>query len=196
VEALRLRPGDVLLDVACGTGDLGFAAARADSRIRVAGVDFSAPMLRIAREKGDRLGLSFRAALGAAEALPFREGAFAAAAVAFGVRNVPDRAAALAGMARAVRPGGTVAVLEFAETAASPFDRVAGWYLRRLLPRIGGILSERSAYEYLTRSVGAFPPPDRFLKEMEAAGLRGTAARRLPPAPVWLFTGTVPLAEG
>jgi len=196
VESLRLRPGDRVLDVACGTGDLALAAAGAAPRILAAGADFSAPMLRIARRKADRRGVPFRAALGAAEALPFRGGVFAAAAVAFGVRNVPDRSVALREMARAVRPGGRVAVLEFTEAGETPADRIAGWYLRRLLPRIGGLFSERAAYEYLTLSVGAFPPPDLFLEEMRAAGLVRPEAVRLPPAPVWLFTGTVPGAEG
>ncbi|MBN1825635.1 MAG: ubiquinone/menaquinone biosynthesis methyltransferase [Candidatus Eisenbacteria bacterium] len=196
VRSLGLGRGDRFLDVACGTADLALAAAEAAPEGIVVGVDFSAPMLRIARRKAARRRTTARMALGAAESLPFRGGSFAAAGIAFGVRNVPDRAAALREMARAVRPGGRVAVLEFIEVDGGFLDRIAGWYLRRLLPRIGGLLSDRSAYEYLTRSVEAFPPPDRFLEEMRGAGLLGAEARRLPPAPVWLFTGTVPPADG
>ncbi|MFH1278859.1 MAG: ubiquinone/menaquinone biosynthesis methyltransferase [Candidatus Eisenbacteria bacterium] len=197
-EAIRragIGPGDRFLDVACGTGDLGLEAARAAERVGVLGVDFSQPMLRRAGLKGtrNRRPRPLRLAAGAAEQLPVRGGAFAAAGIAFGIRNVPDRGAALREMARAVRPGGRVVVLEFTTSGSGAVERAVDFYLRRVLPRIGGLLSSGGAYRYLAASMGAFPPPDAFAREMEDAGLEAVRYRRLSPAPTWLYVGTRPL---
>lgn len=192
-EAIRgagLGAGDRFLDVACGTGDLGLEAAGSAEGVGVLGVDFSSLMLRRARGKSE--GRRVVLAAGAAERLPVPEGAFAAAGIAFGIRNVPDRRAALAEMARAVRPGGRVVVLEFTTSGSGAVERVVDFYLRGVLPRIGGLFSSRGAYRYLAASMSAFPPPETFVREMESAGLEDVRGRRLRPAPTWLYVGTRP----
>lgn len=197
IDEARLAPGDRFLDVACGTGDLGFEAARRDGVAGVLGVDFSTPMLRRARRKAAERGAAASMAnvAGAAERLPVRSGAFAAAGVAFGIRNVPDRSAALREMVRAVGPGGRVVVLEFTTSGGGAVDRFVDYYLRRVLPRVGGLFSSHGAYRYLAASMGSFPSPDTFVREMEGAGLEGVIARRLPPSPTWLYTGVAPRGD-
>jgi len=193
VREMKLAPSDGMLDVACGTGDLAFEAFRSAPHGLSLGIDFSRSMLRIATDKGNhRRSESVRFSAAAAERLPVRADAFAAAGIAFGIRNVPDRLAALGEMVRAVRPGGRVVILEFTTSGEGAMARVIGFYLHRLLPRIGGMLSSRGAYRYLAESMRAFPEPAAFAGEMAGAGLVNVRFRRLPPAPTWLYVGEVP----
>ncbi len=189
---LRLRRGDSFLDVACGTGDLALAVGRYGGAGRLAGIDFAGRMLEIAREKAsDRKGGSLSLAQAAAESLPFRSGSFDAAGAAFGIRNVPDRLGALEEMARVVRPGGKVAVLEFTSGDLGAVGFLLRLYLKYILPRVGGVLSDGAAYAYLDQSVRSFPKPELFLEEMRKAGLEDLRCHHLRPAPTWLFIGVV-----
>lgn len=175
-QAIRLleadRPARVL-DVATGTADLAIKAERLLHPRRVVGVDLSAEMLRIGREKIRQKGLTARITLeqADAEALPFPDNAFDAALVAFGVRNFEDLGAGLQDIARVLRPGGTLVVLEFSHPRRTPIKQLYRFYSTHILPRIGGALSSNSgAYRYLPESVAAFPDGPDFLARMEAAG--------------------------
>jgi demethylmenaquinone methyltransferase/2-methoxy-6-polyprenyl-1,4-benzoquinol methylase len=162
-----------LLDVATGTADVAVKAERMLHPREVVGVDLSAEMLHYGREKLDRLGLSPRISLvqGDAADLPFDDDAFDAALVAFGVRNFEDLVAGLRGIARVLRPGGSLVVLEFSHPRQFPIKQLYDWYSTHVLPRIGGLLSpDRSAYEYLPASVAAFPDGPDFLARMNRAG--------------------------
>lgn len=169
-----------ILDVATGTGDLAIALARALPNARITGVDLSEGMLAAARGKVAARGLDGRIELvqGDAERLAWADGTFDAVTVAFGVRNFGDLEAGLRELARVLRPGGRLVVLEFSRPRNPLFRALYEGYSRHVLPRIGGLVSrDRRAYEYLPASVGAFPPPAEFLAMLREAGLRDGVAR-------------------
>jgi len=183
-------PGEPALDLCCGTGDQATALARRGAR--VAAADFCLPMLALARRKFAREeGAPRPAALAAdALALPFPAGRFAGATVSFGLRNVADLDAALGELARVLRPGGRLAVLEFAVPRAQPLKALYLFYFRRLLPWIGQLLSHRgSAYSYLPSSVLAFPQRAGFLARLAAAGFTDLSSRDLTGGIVCLYQG-------
>ena len=186
-----------ILDVATGTADLAIKAERMLHPREVVGVDLSAEMLRVGREKLDAKGLSPRISLvqGDAAALPFDDDAFDAALVAFGVRNFEDLVAGLRGMARVLAPGRPLVVLEFSYPRAFPIKQLYGWYSRNVLPRIGGALSpDAGAYEYLPDSVAAFPDGADFLARMHTAGFTDLRWQPLTFGIASLYGGRVPRA--
>lgn len=162
-----------VLDVASGTGDLAIAIARRFPSAVVRGVDTSTAMTAIGRGKVERAGLADRVTLtsGDAHDLGFPDRSFDAAAIAFGIRNVPDRVRALREMARVTRPGGRVAVLELSEPTSGPLAVLARFHIRVLVPLLGALLAGGAEYRYLRRSIRAFPPPDEFARTMTVAGL-------------------------
>jgi demethylmenaquinone methyltransferase/2-methoxy-6-polyprenyl-1,4-benzoquinol methylase len=166
------RPGDQVLDCATGTGDLALEFKRAVGRDgRVVGTDFCESMLEKAPPKAERAGLPVRFQLADVTALPFLEAQFDAASIAYGIRNVADPLKALSEMARVVKPGGYVLVLETGDTPDSGLKSLMGFYIRQVVPRIGGwITGQRGAYEYLNRSSRGFPSRRRFIEMMEATG--------------------------
>jgi demethylmenaquinone methyltransferase/2-methoxy-6-polyprenyl-1,4-benzoquinol methylase len=189
-------PAPLVLDLCAGTGDQAIALERRGAR--VAAADFCLPMLALARRKfgrrARRPGTPRPHPLAAdALALPFRPGRFAAATVAFGLRNVADLDQALRELALALAPGGRLAVLEFAVPEAAPLRTLYLFYFRRVLPRIGRLLSDsRSAYDYLPSSVLAFPQRRGFLDRMAAAGFVDLAWRDLAAGIVCLYSGSIP----
>ena len=183
--------GALLVDSCCGTGDLSLALARAGAR--VLGVDFTPEML--SRARGKAAGGAARFVAGDALALPLGDASADAATVAFGIRNVSDRARGLREMRRVVRPGGAVVVLEF----SLPRGRVTGalyrFYFTRVLPRVGGWISaDASAYRYLPDTVLAWPTPRELQAEMERAGLERCGYRLLSGGIACLSYGRVPAA--
>ncbi len=168
--AAALRRGDRILDLCCGTGDQAEALRRVG--FRVVAADFCLPMLafarpKFARERGPRPEPLNADAL----ALPFPPGEFDGATVSFGLRNVADLDRALAELARVVRPGGELAVLEFTVPAWQPLKGLYLFYFRRLLPRLGAAVSgDGSAYAYLPESVLAFPQRQDFVGRLARAG--------------------------
>ena len=192
VAALRLPPRARVLDLATGTGDLALEVLRRHPDARVAGLDPARRMLAIGREKVRRRGLAGRIVLapGVAETLPFRDGSLDGITIAFGIRNVPDRSAALREMARVLRPGARVAILELGEPRTGLLAPLARTWVRGVLPRVGGLLSRSDAYAYLADSMRAFPPPEAFAGLMEDAGLRVLEVRPLAFGVATLFVGT------
>lgn len=174
VRALALAPGTEALDLATGTADLAIRIARSVPGVRIVGVDPSTAMLAVGARKIAACGLAARIGLvaGEAERLPFAAGRFAGAAIAFGIRNVPDRRRGLREMARVTRAGGRVVVLELAEPRDGLLARCARLYVRSVVPRVGGWLAGEREYRYLQQSIAAFPPAVEFAALMAASGLR------------------------
>lgn len=197
-EALSPDEGRPLLvlDVCTGTADLALAfAARG---CEVVGADFCQEMLAIGEQKRRRKGAGVRLRLLNADALrlPFADDQFDVASVAFGIRNLEDPVRGLREMARVVRPGGRVLVLEFALPRAPLFGRLYGWYFRHVLPRVGSLLAERSrdsgAYRYLPDSVVRFPERGDFIRLMHRAGLAQARYDLLSWGIAALYVGQVP----
>jgi demethylmenaquinone methyltransferase/2-methoxy-6-polyprenyl-1,4-benzoquinol methylase len=187
-----------VLDVATGTADLAIKAERTLHPREVVGVDLSAEMLAYGRRKIDRLGLSPRISLvqGDAVDLPFADGRFDAALVAFGVRNFEDLEAGLRGIRRVLRPGAPLVVLEFSRPRAFPIKQLYAWYNEHVLPRVGGALSpDRGAYEYLPDSVAAFPDGPDFLERMARSGFTALDWTPLTFGIASLYRGVVPPDE-
>jgi demethylmenaquinone methyltransferase/2-methoxy-6-polyprenyl-1,4-benzoquinol methylase len=195
VAAGEVRPGEPVLDVCTGTGDLAIAWARAlGPGSPVVGTDFCEPMVRLGAGKVRREGLGVRLGVADTLRLPFADGRFAAASVGFGIRNVADLGGGLAEMARVVRPGGRVLVLEFTRPPNPLFRFVYYVYFLLLLPLLGNVVSgsRRNAYGYLPRSVLSFPDRGRLARMMGEAGLRDVRVRDLGLGIVTVHVGVKP----
>lgn len=180
---LNPRPGETLIDVAGGTGDLarGFVD-RADRVARRQGANPSAraivcdindAMLAAGKARGDMAAYHGRIdwVCGDAEALPFPDRTADALTIAFGIRNVAGRARALAEFRRVLKPGGRLAVLEFSHMTAPLFQRAYDAYSFAVIPLLGGLIAgDRASYRYLIESIRRFPKQDAFAREIEAAG--------------------------
>ena len=178
-EVRRAKPGRIL-DVATGTGDLAIAMARRIRDVQVLGVDLSEQMLAVARRKIEARGLDGRIVFdrGDAERLAVADASVDVATVAFGVRNFGDLGAGLRELARTIKPGGKVVILEFSRPRNRVFRALYEFYSYKILPRIGGLVSrDKRAYEYLPASVGEFPAPEEFMGMMARAGFRNCRAR-------------------
>jgi len=173
VAAMELPAEARVLDLATGTGDLALMIARIHPDARVVGSDPSSRMLEVGADKVARSGLADRVQLhaGDAQALPYEDDSFDGCCIAFGIRNVPDRSAALAEMARVTKPAGRIAVLELGEPSVGWLSPIARFHVRKVIPKIGGMLSGSREYKYLQESIAAFPSADDFAKQMQACGL-------------------------
>ena len=188
----KTKPAKVL-DIATGTGDLALAIAGRNKEAHITGADISAEMLRIAKEKTEKKGLTDRIAflLSEAENIPLPAGEFDAVSVAFGVRNFHDIEAGLREMRRMLKPGGKVYILEFSTPQGKIFGPLYRFYFHRVLPVIGGFISKnRKAYQYLPESVDMFPSVNGFIAMMEEAGFSGCETRRFSGGIAWLWVGT------
>jgi demethylmenaquinone methyltransferase/2-methoxy-6-polyprenyl-1,4-benzoquinol methylase len=183
------------LDVATGTADLAIEAALRHTEIHVTGVDFVPEMIRLGEKKVARKGLGERTILmeGDANGLPFADGSFDVAAIAFGIRNIPDKTRALSEMRRVVVPGGQVMVLELTSPRGGFMKAIHNIYLNRALPMIGRVFSgDPEAYRYLAESIMDFPTPDEFLKIMRVSGLVETYKISLTLGAAHLYVGHKP----
>jgi demethylmenaquinone methyltransferase/2-methoxy-6-polyprenyl-1,4-benzoquinol methylase len=168
-DLAALAPGDRALDVATGTGDLAIALARRVGRGgEVVGSDFSERMLE--RARGKDAGVRWE--WGNALELPYGDGEFAAATVGFGARNFADLDRGLAEMARVVRPGGRVVVLEITTPQRPPLSTFFRVWFDRVVPLLGRLTGEQDAYTYLPNSVKRFPGPHELAAILHRLGLR------------------------
>jgi demethylmenaquinone methyltransferase/2-methoxy-6-polyprenyl-1,4-benzoquinol methylase len=187
------KEGDRILDCATGTGDLALAFKRkVGASGKVVGTDFCPEMLQSAPAKASEAGLVVDFQVADAMALPFAEASFDVASIAFGIRNVDDPVKCLKELARVVRPGGRVVVLEFGQPQGL-FGALFRFYARRIMPAIGGLLtSNRAAYEYLPRTAAAFPSGEQFVALMDQAGaFQERVAHPLTFGTSYVYVGTV-----
>lgn len=172
VRMTGAAPSQSVLDCATGTGDLAFTFKQTvESEGRVVGIDFSGPMIALAQQKARKRGADIEFLIGDVLHLPYASAQFDIASIAFGIRNVDAPLAGVREMARVVRPGGKVAILEFGQPDAALFGRFYRWYSNRIIPTIGGwITGKPSSYRYLSTSSAAFPAGERFLELMRESG--------------------------
>lgn len=179
VRAARLTTGMHVLDLCAGTGDLTLALARPGLARKVVGTDFSPEMLAVAERKAaGRTGAGSKAAspvtfsVADAQALPFPDSSFDVVTVAFGVRNLPDRAANFREVYRVLKPGGRYVVLEFSRPPFGPWRGLYHFYLRTVIPTLGGRLSggDRESFQYLNDSILRFPTQPELSSELRNAG--------------------------
>jgi demethylmenaquinone methyltransferase/2-methoxy-6-polyprenyl-1,4-benzoquinol methylase len=181
VRDLSLEPGAVVLDLACGTGD--FCRELATEGLRPIGVDLSFGMLAAARTDAPLLQADILR-------LPFPDSAADGVTCGFALRNLVELPAFFAELARVLRPGGRIALLEVAAPRNPVLRAGHGVYFGKVVPRIGGLLSDPAAYRYLPKSVAYLPQPDAMLEQIRSAGF--TAVRRdlLFPGAAQLLTAT------
>ncbi len=201
VHILRKKEGGRFLDVAAGTGDYSRAALSAKPR-QVVAVDFVHEMLQLAQKKNNirarsssKNGTAQRIefVVGDVEFLPLKAESFDAVIVAFGVRNFPNRIAALHAMYRVLKPNGILCILEFARPRDTFFGRVFRWYFHTVVPVLGALISGHAcAYQYLPQSVDNFPPAQEFLTMMASAGFAENVHTSLTFGIASLFTGRKP----
>lgn len=193
VKRSLVGPGDSVLDCATGTGDLALAFKRAVGPTgEVIGTDFNAGMLSFAPKKAHDAGLEVKFEVADAMKLPFESARFTVASISFGIRNVDDPKVCVAELARVVMPGGRVVVLEFGQPAGV-FGAFFRFYARHFMPLIGQLISgSRAAYEYLPRTMAAFPAGERFTAMMMDTG-RYAKAEKFPllNGLAYVYVGTV-----
>jgi demethylmenaquinone methyltransferase / 2-methoxy-6-polyprenyl-1,4-benzoquinol methylase len=171
VDRAHVGPGSDALDICCGTGDLALELRR---RIgpdgRVVGCDFSEPMLELARRKSGEEGLPVEFAWADALDLPYGDAGFDAVTVGFGARNLADLDRGLAEMARVLRPGGRLVILEITRPQREPLSTFYSLWFDRLVPVLGNFAGDSDAYSYLPDSVRTFPQPRDLAAKMDTAG--------------------------
>ncbi len=187
MQALDLRPGQTLLDLAAGTGTS--SEPFADAGVRTVASDFSLGMLRVGRRRRPDLAM----VAGDATRLPFADASFDAVTISFGLRNVVDHASALAEMLRVTRPGGRLVVCEFSHPTLRPFRVAYTEYLMRALPAVArAVSSNPDAYVYLAESIRAWPDQAALADELRASGWDEVQWRNLSGGIVALHRATRP----
>ncbi len=200
-----VKPGEAVLDLAAGTGDITLRLAKrmrgkgagADIEGRLVSSDINAAMLKIGEErltnKGWLKNLEF--VIANAEALPFADNSFDLITMAFGLRNVTHQDKALAEMARVLKPGGRVLVLEFSRPKNAVINRFYDWYSFTFLPKMGALIAkDADSYQYLAESIRMHPPQEELKAMFAAAGLVDCEYQNLSNGIVAIHKGVKPHA--
>jgi demethylmenaquinone methyltransferase / 2-methoxy-6-polyprenyl-1,4-benzoquinol methylase len=183
------EPNALVLDVACGTGDLSLELKR-NANAHVIGSDFCHPMLAIAKDKTANASQSVPYVEGDAMRLPFADAAFDAVTIAFGLRNLSNFADGLTELGRILKPGGRLVVLEFSSPIVPGFRGLFNFYFTKILPRIGGLVSgSQGAYQYLPESVSKFPDQKKLAELMRLTGFGSVEYRNLTGGIAAIHTG-------
>lgn len=181
-----------ILDVACGTGDLSLTLFES-GKAQIVGLDFCRPMLDIAQSKAAKSGYTVPFVEGDALDLPFRDRSFEAATIAFGLRNLASVEAGFRELLRVLKPGGSVAVLEFSKPVVPLLRLLFRVYFTKLLPFFGGLISgSKSAYQYLPESVSRFPDQTELASIMKEAGFIEVSFKNLTGGIAALHIGKRP----
>jgi demethylmenaquinone methyltransferase / 2-methoxy-6-polyprenyl-1,4-benzoquinol methylase len=190
-KALELGSESHVLDIATGTADLALEIARRYADARVVALDPAPRMLEIGARKVERCGLRGHIEFveGHASRLPFPDESFDACAMAFGIRNMPDRSEVLREVRRVTRRGGKVGILELSEPGGGLLGLAARCHVHGVVPLVGALLSGAAEYRYLSRSIAAFPPPEQFLRMLARAGFERTRAEALGGGVAYLYVG-------
>ena len=177
---------NTILDLATGTGDLALTLAKALPGSEIIGADFSEEMLAVAKSKGVR-----RIVTADALALPFADRSFDCLTIAFGLRNIKDWSAALGEMARVLGTNGNLLIMEFSLPSMSILRTIYRFYLHRLMPILGSLLTrKKTAYDYLGDSIEQFPGGQELMRLIEANGFSDAVAERLTGGIVTIYTAT------
>ena len=190
VAVANLRPGDKVLDIAGGTGDLARAfAKKVGASGTVVHTDINEAMLRQGRDRLLDEGLVLPTTICDAESLPFASASFDLVSVAFGLRNMTHKDRALAEMARVLKPGGRLLVLEFSKVA-KPLEKAYDWYSFKVLPRIGKMVAgDADSYRYLAESIRMHPDQAELKRLMKVAGFGHVDIHNLSAGVVALHVG-------
>lgn len=192
VKCAGVKPGDSILDVCTGTGDIAIRFAQSDGVGGIVGIDLSEEMLSIARRKTKRNGFEGKIKLlkGDALNLPFDDGSFGIISIGFGLRNLADHKRGISEMVRVLKDGGRLAILEFSPPQGLIFGMVYRLYLNIIIPTVAGIISgSASAYRYLPTSIANFLEPEEIMKLMEAEGLKKLCSKRLTGGIAYIHRG-------
>lgn len=193
VKVSGAKPGSSVLDCATGTGDLALEFKRTVGATgKVLGTDFNADMLSHAPAKATSKGLAVDFEVADAMHLPYADATFDVASISFGIRNVDDPKTALSEMARVVKPGGRIVVLEFGQPRGI-MGLTYRFYSKNIIPLIGGLLTgNRKAYEYLPTTAAAFPCREQFTALMQSTGrLTDCTYEELTGGIAFLYSGVV-----
>ncbi len=189
---ILIRSESRVLDVACGTGDLSFTLFEKGCA-RIVGIDFCRPMLEVANSKCVKLGFPVPFVEGDALQLPFADRSFEGATIAFGLRNLTSIEAGFEELLRVLKPGGSLAVLEFSKPRIPILRSLFKLYFTKILPAVGGIISgSRNAYQYLPDSVSRFPNQEELKAVMAAAGFEQVTFQNLSGGIAALHLGRRP----
>ena len=193
VDRAEVGPGSDALDICCGTGDLALELRR---RIgpdgRVVGSDFSEQMLDLARAKSGEQGLPVEFGWADALDLPYGDDSFDAVTVGFGARNLADLDAGIAEMARVLKPGGRIVILEITRPQREPLASFYGLWFDRVVPLLGNVAGDPDAYSYLPESVRSFPAPDELAAKIDAAGFEDVRWLLLAGGIIAIHSGRLP----
>jgi demethylmenaquinone methyltransferase / 2-methoxy-6-polyprenyl-1,4-benzoquinol methylase len=191
VKMARLAAGETVLDVCCGTGDLALIFARHKLRPGVIASDFTPEMLVIAGQKARKAGVKLPLCAADVLRLPFADASFDVVSVGYGVRNFQDIDAGLRELARVLKPGGRLAILE-CTPGRGIIGRCANWYINRVIPWLGNVLtgSKSRAYSYLADSIQVFPDAEALMQRMLTAGFREVTYRKLNFGTMAVHIGT------
>lgn len=189
LQPILNKESAIVLDVACGTGDLSLELALS-GKAKVVGTDFCRPMLEIADRKSQTENVAIPYVEADAMKLSFADDSFDAATIAFGLRNLPNFENGLRELHRILKPGGRLAILECSHPPIPGFRQLYHFYFGRILPWIGGLVSgSSSAYKYLPDSVSKFPHQNELCDLMRAAGFSGVEYQNLTGGIAAIHTG-------